>query len=78
MDDAFARKYVVHGDGEYADDDVHINKCESHGSLLRPWLSPHQVPSKDKLKPYLEHSQLRRKFYRNQAKKHSLAFDGAL
>ncbi|EMA43968.1 Insertion element protein [Halobiforma nitratireducens JCM 10879] len=39
--DAFDREYVVHGDGEYADEGVHVNTCESHGSLLRPWLSPH-------------------------------------
>ncbi len=31
-DDAFDREYVVHGDGEYADEDVHVNTCESHGS----------------------------------------------
>ena len=35
-DAAFDREYVVHGDGEYADGDVHVNTCESHGSLLRP------------------------------------------
>ena len=51
-DDAFEREYVVHGDGEYADDDVHVNTCESHGSLLRPWLSPHRGISKDKLTQY--------------------------
>ncbi len=34
-DDAFDREYVVHGDGEYVDGDVHVNTCESHGSLVR-------------------------------------------
>jgi transposase-like protein len=29
-DDAFDREYVVHGDGEYVDGDVHVNTCESH------------------------------------------------
>jgi len=32
-DDPFTREYVVHGDGEYVDGDVHVNTCESHGSL---------------------------------------------
>ena len=40
-DAAFDREYVLHDEGEYADGDVHVNTCESHGSLLRPWLSPH-------------------------------------
>lgn len=48
-DDAFDREYVVHSDGEYADGEVHVNTCESHGSLVRPWLSPHRGVSKDKL-----------------------------
>jgi transposase-like protein len=30
VDDRFDRRYVVHGDGEYADGDVHVNTCESH------------------------------------------------
>lgn len=34
-DEAFTRKYVVHGDGEYVDVDVHVNACESHASLTR-------------------------------------------
>jgi len=63
-DDTFDRQYVVHSDGEYADDNVHINTCESHGSLLRPWLSPHRGISKDKLTPYLRAFQLRRELYR--------------
>ena len=63
-DDTFDREYVVHSDCEYTDEDVHINTCESHGSLLRPWLSPHRGVSKDKLTPYLRAFQLRRKLYR--------------
>jgi len=52
-DDAFTREYVVHGDGEYVDGDVHVNTCESHASLTRRWLSPHRGVSKDRLTPYL-------------------------
>ena len=63
-DDAFDREYVVHSDGEYADGTVHVNTCESHGSLLRPWLSPHRGVSKDKLTLYLRAFQLRRELYR--------------
>ncbi|ELY56382.1 ISH4 transposase [Natronococcus jeotgali DSM 18795] len=37
-DDVFDRSYVVHG-GEYADDEVHVNTCESHASLTRGELS---------------------------------------
>jgi hypothetical protein len=36
-DDEFTREFVVHGDGKYAANEVHINIYESHGSLLRPW-----------------------------------------
>ena len=74
-DDTFDRKYVVHSDGEYADENVHINTCESHGSLLRPWLSPHRGVSKDKLTPYLRAFQLRRELYRkpgDEALKHAI------
>ena len=63
-DDAFTREYVVHGDGEYVDGDVHVNTCESHGSLVRSWLSPHRGVSKDKLTPYLRAFQLRREVFR--------------
>jgi len=63
-DDAFDREYVVHGDGEYADDEVHVNTCESHASLTRRWLSPHRGISKDKLTQYLRAFQLRRELYR--------------
>ena len=63
-DAAFDREYVVHGEGEYADGDIHVNTCESHGSLLRPWLSPHRGVSKDKVTPYLRAFQLRQRIYR--------------
>ena len=63
-DDAFDRQYVVHGEGEYADGDVHVNTCESHASLARRWLSPHQGVSKDKLTPYLRALQLRKRVRR--------------
>jgi len=55
---------VVHSDGEYVDGAVHVNTCENHGSLLRPWLSPHRGVSKDKLTLYLRAFQLRRELYR--------------
>jgi transposase-like protein len=74
-DEAFEREYVVHGDGEYADGDVHVNTCESHASLLRRWLSPHRGLSKDKLTPYLRAFQLRRQLFRKSGKdalKHAL------
>ncbi|SEO18616.1 transposase [Halorientalis persicus] len=63
-DDAFTREYVVHGDGEYADGDVHVNTCESHASLARRWLSPHRGVSKDRLTPYLRAFQLHREVLR--------------
>jgi len=63
-DEEFEREYVVHGDGEYADGDVHVNTCESHGSLARPWLSPHRGISKDHLTPYLRAFELRRRIFR--------------
>ncbi|ELY93703.1 Insertion element protein [Natrialba taiwanensis DSM 12281] len=63
-DDAFDREYVVRDDDEYADENVHANTCESHGSLLRPWFSPHRGISKDKLTQYLRAFQLRRKLLR--------------
>ena len=74
-DDRFHRESVIHGDGEYADGDVHVNSCESHGSLLRPWLSPHRGISKDKLAPYLRAFQLRRQLFRKpgrEALEHAL------
>jgi transposase-like protein len=67
-DDAFDREYVVHGNGEYADGEVHVNTCESHGSLLRPWLSPHRGVSKDKLTPYVRAFQLHQRTYRKPGK----------
>jgi transposase-like protein len=63
-DDSFEREYVIHGDGEYVDGEVHVNTCESHGSLLRPWLSPHRGVSKDKVTPYIRAFQLRQRVYR--------------
>jgi transposase-like protein len=74
-DDAFDREYVVHGDGEYADEEVHVNTCESHASLTRRWLSPHRGISKDKLTQYLRAFQLRRELYRKpgrDALKHAI------
>ncbi|MFC4248758.1 IS1595 family transposase [Natribaculum luteum] len=67
-DDEITREYVVHSDGEYADDEVHVNTCESHGSLLRPWLSPHRGVSKDKLTPYVRAFQLGRELFRKPGK----------
>jgi transposase-like protein len=34
--DAFDREYVVHGDGEYSDGDVHVNTCESQDRAIDP------------------------------------------
>ncbi len=67
-DDAFTREYVVHGDGEYVDGDVHVNICESHASLARRWLSPHRGVSKDRLTPYLRALQIRREIFRKPGK----------
>ena len=67
-DDAFTREYVVHGDGEYVNGDVHVNTCESHASLARRWLSPHRGVSKDRLTPYLRAFQLRREVFRKPGK----------
>ncbi len=67
-DDAFTREYVIHGDGKYVDEEVHVNTCESHGSLVRSWVSPHQGVSKDKLTPYLRAFQLRREVFRKPRK----------
>jgi len=67
-DDAFTREYVVHGDGEYVDGDVHVNTCESHASLARRWLSPHRGISKDRLTPYFRAFQLRREVFRKPGK----------
>ncbi|UHH27167.1 IS1595 family transposase [Halobacterium noricense] len=74
-DDEFTRKYVVHGDGEYADGDIHVNTCESHASLARRWLSPHRGVSKDKLTQYLRAFQLRSELFRKpgrEALKHAV------
>ncbi|ADE05251.1 IS1595-like element ISHvo5 family transposase [Haloferax volcanii] len=74
-DNEFTREYVVHGDGEYADGDVHVNSCESHASLARRWLSPHRGVSKDKLTQYLRAFQLRSELFRKpgrEALKHAV------
>ncbi|WEL27357.1 IS1595 family transposase [Haloferax volcanii] len=74
-DDEFHREYVVHGDGEYANGDVHVNTCESHASLARRWLSPHRGVSKDKLTQYLRAFQLRSELFRKpgrEALKHAV------
>ena len=74
-DDEFHREYVVHGDGEYVDGDVHVNTCESHASLARRWLSPHRGVSKDKLTQYLRAFQLRSELFRKpgrEALKHAV------
>ena len=68
-DERFDREYVVHGDGEYADETVHVNTCESHASLARRWLSPHRGISKDRLTQYLRAFQLRRELYRKPGRK---------
>jgi len=67
-DGTFEHEYVVHGDGGYSDGDVHVNTCESHGSLARPWLSLHRDVSKNKLTAYLRAFQLRRRVYRKPGK----------
>jgi len=77
-DNAFDREFVVHGDGEYADGEVHVNGCESRRAS-DAWLSPHRGISKDKLTPYLRAFQLRYELYRklcDEALKHAL--DAAL
>ena len=74
-DENFEREYVVHGDGEYADDTIHMNTCESHASLARRWVSPDQDISKDRLTQYLRAFQLRRELYRKpgrEALKHAV------
>jgi transposase-like protein len=70
-DEQFNRKYVIHGDGEYADDGVYVNTCESHASLARRWLSPHRGISKDRLTQYLRAFQLRRESTANPDEKRS-------
>ncbi len=65
VDDIFDRQYVIHSEGEHADDDVHVNTCEIRASSVRRWLSP--LPrgiSKNKLTPYLSALQLRLELYR--------------
>jgi transposase-like protein len=68
-EDAFDREYVVHGEGEYADDGVQVNTCESHASLVQRWLSPHQGVSKDKLTPHLRALQFQKRVRRKPGDK---------
>ena len=63
-DERFHRESVIHADDEYVDGEAHVNTCESHGSLVRPWLLPYRGVSKDKLTHYLRAFQLRRRIYR--------------
>jgi transposase len=67
-DDVSTHEYVVHGDGEYVNEDVHMNTCESHASLARRWLSPHRGVSKDRLTPYIRAFQLRQEVFRKPGK----------
>ncbi len=60
-DEKFDREYVVHGDGEYADDTVHVNIYESHGRASDAWLSPHRGISNDRLTQHLRAFQLSEK-----------------
>ena len=30
MDEGYQREAVIHSEGEYVDEDVHVNTCESH------------------------------------------------
>ena len=64
IDDTFDREYVVHSDGEYADDEVYVKTRESHRRVSDAWLSPHRGVSKDKLTQYLRAFQLRQELYR--------------
>ena len=68
-DDTFERESVIYGDGDYVDGELHVNTCESHGSLLRPWLSPHRGVSKDKLTQHLRAFQLRRELFDKPSRK---------
>ena len=74
-DGNFEREYVVHGDGEYAANTIHVNTCENHASLARRWLLPHRGISKDRLTQYFRAFQLRRELYRKpgrEALKHAV------
>jgi transposase-like protein len=68
-DQKYQREAVIHSEGEYVDEDAHVNTCESHASLVRRWLSPHRGVSKDKLTPYLRAFQLRRRILRKLVEK---------
>jgi transposase-like protein len=45
-DEAFDREYIVHGDGEYADDEVHVNTCESQRRTCDAGSRPIQASQK--------------------------------
>jgi len=62
--ESFDREYVIHGDGQYANNGFHMNMCESHAALARRWLSPHRGISKDRLTQYFRAFQLRRELVR--------------
>lgn len=64
----FGRKYIVHSDGEYVDEDVRIDTSGSHAPLMRRWLSPHRGISKARLTPYFRAFHLRRKVFRKPRK----------
>ena len=57
-DERFDREYVVHGDGEYADETVHVNTCESH-------IGGSQKIASQSLRAF----QLRRELYRKPGRK---------
>jgi len=63
-DEDYQREAVIHSEGEYVDENVQVNTCESHASLVRRWLSPHRGISKDMLTPYLRAFELRRRILR--------------
>jgi transposase-like protein len=62
-DEQFDREYVVHGDGEYVDETIQVNTCESHALLARRWLSTHRRISKDLLTQCLRAFQLKRELH---------------
>ena len=51
-DDVFVREYVVHADGEYVDDEVHVNTCESHALPVRRKLSTYRESPQHQLTQY--------------------------
>jgi len=59
-DDTFTRQYLVHGEVEYGDGDVHVNTSESHPRASDAWLSPPRGVSKDGFTPSLRAFHFRR------------------